>query len=59
MKRITALLLVLAFAGVILLPVNVAVNNHSSENTTIADGNGPIPPIPPCVFNASRSSLSA
>jgi hypothetical protein len=39
MKRITALLLVLALAGVILLPVNVTVNNRSSENTSIADGN--------------------
>jgi hypothetical protein len=53
MKRITASLLVLAVATVILLPVNAAVNNRPSDRQSIADNNGPIPPIPPCVFDAS------
>ncbi len=55
MKRITAVLLVLAFAGVILLPVNVTVNNHSSEKPSIADNGGPVTASPPCVFDASSS----
>ena len=59
MKHITSLLLVIAFAGVILLPVNVTVNKRSSENLTIADGGGPIPPIPPCVFGSTDAALSA
>jgi len=57
MKRITALLLVLAFAGVILLPVNARVNNRSSENLSIADGSLPVPPPPPCVFSAPIAAL--
>ena len=56
MKRITALFLVIAFAGVILLPVNVAVNSHSSDTLIIADGTPPIPPIPPCVFDAPSAA---
>ncbi len=59
MKRITSLLLVIAFAGVILLPVNVTVNNRSSESPQIADGGNPIPPVPPCVFNSPASVLQA
>jgi hypothetical protein len=47
MKRITSLLLVIAFAGAILLPVASTVNKHDSENVTVADGGVPIPPIPP------------
>jgi hypothetical protein len=57
MKRITALLLALAFAGVILLPVNVTVNNHLSESTRIADGGSPTPPLPPCLFSAPSAGL--
>lgn len=59
MKRVTSLLLVLALAGVILLPVNATVNNHLSENTTIADGGSPLPPPPPCVFGTAGAGLQA
>jgi hypothetical protein len=59
MKRVTSLLLVIAFAGAILLPVNVTVNNHSSENLIIADGNNPIPPIPPLPPGSGNFSSSA
>jgi len=62
MKRITALLLVIAFAGVILLPVAVTVNNTFSNDVRIADGAGggiPVPPMPPCAFSPVDSSLSA
>jgi hypothetical protein len=47
MKRIASLLLVIAFAGAILLPVASTVNKHCSESVTIADGGSPIPTIPP------------
>jgi hypothetical protein len=59
MKRLTSLLLVIAFAGAILLPVNVTVNNRSGEKLSIADGGVPIPPWPPCVTSGpSDSALS-
>jgi hypothetical protein len=60
MKRLTSLLLVIAFAGAILLPVAATVNNSFSNDNQIADGGGgkPVPPLPPCVFSASESSLS-
>jgi hypothetical protein len=57
MKRIAALLLAVTFAGVILLPVNVTVNKHYSENQSIADGGVPIPPPPPCAFSTSSAAL--
>jgi hypothetical protein len=59
MKRVTYLLLALAFAGVILLPVNAAVNNHSSEKTMIADGGSPLPPPPPCAVDPTGGILQA
>lgn len=59
MKRITSLLLVIAFAGVMLLPVSLAVNHHSGNQVLRADGVSPIPPIPPCVFNAPEPALTA
>jgi hypothetical protein len=49
MKRITSLLLVIAFAGSILLPVTSTVNNTFSKGIHTADGGGPTPPIPPCL----------
>jgi hypothetical protein len=59
MKRITALLVVLAFAGVILLPVTTTVNHTFSNENLVADGmTGPTPPIPPCVF-ASATAVQA
>lgn len=64
MKRLTSLLLVIAFAGAILLPVNATVNNHSSDQLSIADGNGPLPPMPPippigCAFDITSINLQA
>jgi hypothetical protein len=55
MKRMTSLLLVIAVAAVIVLPVTVTVNKHSSDRLNIADGGVPIPPIPPigCGFNGA------
>lgn len=50
MKRITSLLLVIAFAGVILLPVANTVNNTLSNSVRTADGGGPTPPLPPCLL---------
>jgi hypothetical protein len=59
MKRITSLLLVIAFAGAILLPVTGTVNKHYSENVAIADGGTPIPPIPPIGCDAISAALQA
>jgi hypothetical protein len=53
MKRLTALLLVLAFAGVILVPVTSTVNNTFSNDVRTADGPGPVPPMPPCLLAAA------
>jgi hypothetical protein len=51
MKRLTSVLLVLAFAGVILLPVAGTDNNTFSNDAYSADNNGgPLPPLPPCTF---------
>jgi hypothetical protein len=50
MKRMTALLLVIAFAGVILVPVTSTVNNTFSNSVQTADGPGPVPPMPPCLL---------
>ena len=58
MKRITALLLVLAFAGVIVLPSANTVNTDSTPGTSLADGTPPVPPWPPCVFDQSYASTS-
>jgi hypothetical protein len=57
MKRISALLLVIAFAGVILLPVASTVNNTFSNEVRTADGTLPIPPWPPCGFVPSGSAV--
>lgn len=57
MKRITSLVLVIAFTAVILLPVGVNVNNRYSENVTTADGGAPIPPPIPCAYGDSPASL--
>jgi hypothetical protein len=57
MKRITSLLLVIAFAGAILLPVAVTVNKHSSDTITTADGSGPVPPPIPCAFEISPAGI--
>jgi hypothetical protein len=61
MKRLTSLLLVIAFAGAILLPVTAAVNNTYSNQSFSADGGGgkPQPPLPPCLFSSIDTSLSA
>jgi hypothetical protein len=48
MKRITSLLLVIVFAGVILLPVTSTVNDSLSNDIRTADGIIPVPPLPPC-----------
>ena len=58
MKRITSLLLVIAFAGVTLLPVTLAVNRHSGNKVLRADGGLPIPQWPPCVFGPSGPAVS-
>jgi hypothetical protein len=47
MKKLTALFLALAFAGVILLPVASAVNMHSHRSGVRFDGFPPYPPPPP------------
>ena len=57
MKRLTSLLFVIAFAGAILLPVNVSVNKLPSDNLNIVDGGAPIPPPPPCAFETSPAGL--
>jgi hypothetical protein len=55
MKRVICLLLVVAFAGVMLLPVAAHVNQFSDNRIQIADGNnGPLPPWPPS-HSASQS----
>jgi hypothetical protein len=64
MKRITSLLLVIAFAGAILLPVAGTVNKHYSDRTIAADGGGPVPPTPPtppigCEYDAQNGALPA
>ena len=59
MKRLTSLLLVIAFAGVILLPVTVTVNKHSSDRLSAADGGKPIPPVPPIGCEAISVILQA
>jgi hypothetical protein len=62
MKRITSLLLVIAFAGVILLPSSRERNSLLSNQSVIADGGGsgkPVPPMPPCVFSPASASLSS
>ena len=61
MKRTASLLLVLALAGVILLPVTTTFNNHSSNRLSTADGGptGPIPPWPPCAYPTTGISLAA
>jgi hypothetical protein len=57
MRRITRVLLLLAFTGVIVLPVAITFNNPFSNDGRVADGNGPIPPWPPCAFGSSGSAL--
>ena len=58
MKRITALLLFLAFVGVIVLPVTSTFNNSLSDDIRIADGaTGPMPPLPPNVFSTSGTGV--
>jgi hypothetical protein len=46
MKKLTTILLAVAFAGVILLPVTFAVNMHSHRSGARMCG-FPIPPPPP------------
>jgi hypothetical protein len=48
MKRITRLLLVLAFAGAILSPIAIHFNNSLNNTRQIADGGGSVPPWPGC-----------
>jgi hypothetical protein len=60
MKRLTGSLLVLAFAGLILLPVTTIFKTASSNHIHVADGsNGPNPPWPPCVFGPSAYGVAA
>lgn len=47
MKRILCLLLVVAFAGMMLLPVASHVNLSPGNHNQFADGNPPVPPWPP------------
>jgi hypothetical protein len=56
MKRITSLLLAIAFAGAILLPVAVTVNNTFSNEICMANGPGPTPPLPPCLLASADDS---
>jgi hypothetical protein len=59
MKRITSLLLVIAFAGMILLPSSLERNSLLSNQPVIADGYPkPVPPLPPCALPESDPSLS-
>jgi hypothetical protein len=52
MKRVICLLLVIAFAGVMLLPVISHVNLSTGNGHQLADGNnGPLPPWPPSHTN--------
>ena len=46
MKRIVSSLLIVAFAGLILLPVSFAVNHSSSNHAIVADGGTTVPPWP-------------
>jgi hypothetical protein len=58
MKRIASLLLVIAFAGTILLSGSSKLNGILSNHVIVADGGGggiPVPPLPPCAFPASAS----
>jgi hypothetical protein len=62
MKRITSLLLVIAVAGVILLPSSRERNSLLSNQPVIADGGSPtvpVPPMPPCVFSPASAVLSS
>ena len=43
MKRIVSSLLIVAFAGLILLPVSFAFNHSSSNHAIVADGGKPFP----------------
>jgi hypothetical protein len=47
MKKLTAFLLAVAFAGVILLPVASAVNTYSHPSGVRFCGFPPVPPPPP------------
>ncbi|MFZ0820838.1 MAG: hypothetical protein WAM91_12270 [Candidatus Acidiferrales bacterium] len=47
MKRILCLLLVVAFAGAMLLPVASHVNLHPGNRIQLVDNGGPQPPWPP------------
>jgi hypothetical protein len=47
MKRITCLVLVIAFAGVMLLPIAAHVNQFPGNRIQTADGGQPVPPWPP------------
>ena len=57
MKRITSLLLVIAFAGAILLPVANTVKTGSSYEGCVADGGNPVPPPPPCLVGSPNTNL--
>ena len=57
MKRLTSLLLVIAFAGVILQPVDITVKTSSSYEGYIADGGIPVPPPPPCLVGTPGTDL--
>ena len=61
MKRIASLLLVIAFAGAILLPVAGTVNKHYSDRLNVADGGIPVPPLPPigCEYDVNNGALPA
>jgi hypothetical protein len=59
MKRIGALLLVVAFAGVMLLPVASHVNLVPGNHVQIADGGGGAPPVPPWPTMDSSGSLAS
>ena len=46
MKRIAALVCLAVLASLIVLPATATFNNQPG-NTSVADSNGPVPPIPP------------
>jgi hypothetical protein len=58
MKRIVGTLLIVALAGIMLLPVSPSVNNSLSNGNVVADNGGVTPPWPPSRVSSLQVSIS-
>jgi len=58
MKRILSTLLIVALAGIMLLPVSPSVNNSLSNGNVVADNSGVTPPWPPSRVSLLPASIS-